>query len=148
MIEQSGMFLTLVTVSGGIPNRQTFAPGDSLAGKPQELIDAAAALWTAEAVAEWQEGRPAVPTAEEALAAERAQMQCSRMQARLALHAAGLLATVEAAVAAADVPVQIAWADAVIFQRMSPTIAALQGAVGLTDAQVDELFRTAATLSA
>jgi hypothetical protein len=148
MIEQSGMFLTLVTVSGGIPNRQTFAPGDSLAGKPQELIDAAAALWTAEAVAEWQEGRPAVPTAEEALAAERAQMQCSPMQAEMALHLAGLLPVVEAALAQADALTQIAWRRAVTFQRLSPTIAAMQGAVGLTDQQVDDLFRTAATLTA
>lgn len=82
------------------------------------------------------------------LAAERATMRCSRFQARAALHVAGLLAQVEAAVAAADPLVQIAWADAVEFYRDSPTIAALQGAVGLTDEQVDDLFRSAAQITA
>lgn len=83
-----------------------------------------------------------------ALQLERAQMVCSRFQARAALLSAGLLATVEAAVAQADAFVQIAWADAVEFRRNSPTIAALQSAVGLTDAQIDDLFRSAMQIEA
>lgn len=88
------------------------------------------------------------PSPAEALAAERAWMRCSRFQARAALHIAGLLPQVEAAVAAADPLVQIAWADATEFQRASPTIAALAVAVGLTDTQVDDLFRAAMQITA
>lgn len=96
------------------------------------------------------EGNEPLPTAspEEALAAERAAMVCSRFQARAALHAAGLLAQVETAVAAADEFTKIAWADAVEFRRNSPTIAALSGAVGMTDTQIDDLFRAAMQIEA
>lgn len=82
------------------------------------------------------------------LLAERSAMRCSRFQARAALHNAGLLVAVEAAVAGADPFVQIAWQDATEFYRGSPTIAALQAAVGLTDEQVDNLFRAAAQIVA
>lgn len=88
------------------------------------------------------------PSAAEILASERATMRCSRFQARAALHNAGLLVAVEAAVAGADPFVQIAWQDATEFYRGSPTIAALQAAVGLTDEQVDNLFRAAAQIVA
>lgn len=82
------------------------------------------------------------------LAAERATMRCSRFQARAAIHIAGLTGDVETAVAAADPIVQIAWADASEFQRASPTIAALAAAIGLSDEDVDDLFRTAMTITA
>lgn len=72
----------------------------------------------------------------------------SRFQARAALHNAGLLAGVEAAVAAADPFTQIAWADATEFRRDSPTIAALAVALGMTGAQLDDLFRAAALIVA
>lgn len=72
----------------------------------------------------------------------------SRFQARAALHLAGLLPQVEAAVAAADPLVQIAWADAQEFRRSSQTIAALAGAVNLDDAAIDQLFRSAAQIAA
>lgn len=68
----------------------------------------------------------------------------SPAQARLALHGAGLLAQVEAIVAAADIPTQIAWNNASVIERSSPTVAALAGALALTDAQMDDLFTTAA----
>lgn len=83
-----------------------------------------------------------------ALELERATMVCSRFQARAALHAAGLLASVEAAVAQADEFTKIAWADAVEFRRNSPTIAGLAGAVGMTDTQIDDLFRAAMQVEA
>lgn len=91
---------------------------------------------------------PPVQTEAEILAAERARMVCSRFQARAALHIAGLLPQVEAAVAAADPLVQIAWADATEFRRNSPTIAALASSLSLTDAQIDDLFRSAAQITA
>lgn len=72
----------------------------------------------------------------------------SRFQARAALHLAGLLEAAEAAVASAGPMAQIAWADAQEFRRDSPTIAALAASIGLTEAQIDDLFREAAQISA
>ena len=69
-------------------------------------------------------------------------------QARAALLAAGLLDEVEAAVAAADRLTQTAWEYALRFERVSPTIAALAAALGLGDAELDDLFRAAAKISA
>ena len=90
----------------------------------------------------------APPSEADLLAEERAFMRCSRFQARAALHNAGLLVSVEAAVAAADPFTQIAWADATEFRRESPTIAALAAAVGLTGEDIDDLFRAAAQIVA
>ncbi len=74
----------------------------------------------------------------------------SRFQARAALHLAGLLDDVEALMAAQDTPAlaKLAWADAMEFERQSPTIAALAGAVGLTEQDIDALFVTAAGIKA
>ena len=72
----------------------------------------------------------------------------SRFQARAALHLAGLLTAAEAAVASAGPMVQIAWADAQEFRRDSPTIATLAASIGLTEAQIDDLFREAAQITA
>lgn len=67
------------------------------------------------------------------------------LQARRALLAAGKLAAVEAAVSAADQATQLAWQYAASFERASPFVASLAAAISLTDAQVDDLFRSAAT---
>lgn len=67
-------------------------------------------------------------------------------QARLALLGAGLLDTVEAAIAAGPRADQITWEFAVDVRRDYPMIANLGTALGLTSEQVDDLFRTAATL--
>lgn len=91
---------------------------------------------------------PPVPTAAEQLAAWRQTAVVSRMQARSILHLKGHLPTVEAAIALADPLVQIAWADAQQFERSSAAIAAMAAALGMTDEQVDELFRLAATIKA
>lgn len=72
----------------------------------------------------------------------------SAFQARAALRGANLLDTVEATVAAAPPIVQDAWEYAIAFERRSPTIAALAAAIGLDDAALDDLFRTAATITA
>lgn len=79
----------------------------------------------------------------DALALERAGMVCSRFQVRAALHQAGLLPKVEAAVAAADPLVQIAWADATSFRRDSVTLAAVAATLGLKESEIDDLFRSA-----
>jgi len=67
-------------------------------------------------------------------------------QARLALASAGLLAAVNAAVAAGGETLQIEWEFAATVDRTWPTLSALQAALGLSDAQVDALFVRAAGL--
>lgn len=91
---------------------------------------------------------PPPPTPEEVLASERAAMRCSRFQALAALHLSGHLKAVETAVAQADPLAQLAWANAGEFRRDSPTIAALAGAVGMTEDQIDDLFRVAMRVEA
>lgn len=72
-------------------------------------------------------------------------------QARLALLGAGLLSQVEPAIAA--IPdaakrdaAQITWEYSTEVQRGNVFIATLGQMLGLTDAQIDDLFRVAATL--
>jgi hypothetical protein len=72
----------------------------------------------------------------------------SRFQAKAALAGAGLLASVEAALADADPLAQLAWAEAIEFRRQSPTILGLAAALGLTETQVDDLFHAAAQIEA
>lgn len=70
--------------------------------------------------------------------------EVSMRQARLALHAAGLLATVEAAIATLNDPaVTIEWEYAATVDRHSPMVALLSGALGLSDGQLDTLFASA-----
>lgn len=74
----------------------------------------------------------------------------TRFQARAALHLAGHLAAIEAIMAdpQTDMLARLAWQDALQFERDSPTVAAMSAALGLTPAQVDALFRTAAGILA
>lgn len=92
-------------------------------------------------VPEWV-GHPA--TIEE----RRAEMVCSRFQARAALSLAGMLAQAEVIIAQADELTRLAWADAQEFRRTSPTILAMAGAFSLTDEQIDALFEQAMTITA
>lgn len=68
----------------------------------------------------------------------------SPLQARRALRAAGLLAAVSAFVGEQPEEVQEAWEYCVEVRRDDPIIAAAAASLGLTDAQVDELFRAGA----
>jgi hypothetical protein len=75
----------------------------------------------------------------------------SRFQARAALFLAGKLADAEAAVeaAAAENPlIALAWREAIEWKRTSPALNALAAQIGMTGEDVDDLFRTAATLEA
>lgn len=89
---------------------------------------------------------PYVPKPEpDPLEIERAAMKVSRLQARVAMRAAGILSAVEAAVlASGNADIQDAWETAVEFRRLSPTILALAAQLGMTDTQLDDLFRAAA----
>jgi hypothetical protein len=62
------------------------------------------------------------------------------------LLGAGLLSQVEAIVASADAATRIAWDNASVIERNSPTVAALSAALGLTSAQLDALFTAAAAI--
>jgi hypothetical protein len=94
----------------------------------------------AEAVAiraEWQAS---------AVAPEPVPQSVTPRQARLALLAAGHLAAVNAAVAAAGPQAQIDWDYALEIRRDNALIASMAASLGLTDAQIDDLFRAAAVL--
>lgn len=67
-------------------------------------------------------------------------------QARLALFGAGLLATVDAAIAQAGGAAQIEWEYAQDVRRDSPLIAQLAPLLGLTGEEIDALFIAAAGL--
>lgn len=68
------------------------------------------------------------------------------LQARLALLGAGVLADVEAWVAAQGPEVQIRWQHARSFDRASPFIEQARVSLRLTEAQMDDLFIAAAQL--
>ena len=107
-------------------------------------------------VIDWSTGQKVVRDADQdelpdeatAVAEWRASMTVSRFQAMAALLDAGLLSQVNAALADAGPLAQLAWAEATEFHRNSPTIAGLASGLGLTDTQVDDLFRAAALITA
>ena len=72
--------------------------------------------------------------------------QVTMRQARLALLSAGLLDDVEMVIAAAGRAAQLEWESAAVVERSTPAVAAVQQQHGLTDAQIDDLFREAAKL--
>ena len=118
---------------------------------PDDLQDISAAdhgaLMSAQSAGKRIDWSGAVPVAADPPASTPAiPTSVSPAQARLALHGAGLLAQVEAIVASADVQTQIAWNSASVIERSSPTVGALSAALGLTDAQLDDLFTTAASI--
>lgn len=65
----------------------------------------------------------------------------TRFQALAALHNAGLLDIVQAAITASTDPlVSLAWNNAQTFDRSSPTIASLATSLNLSSTQIDDLF--------
>lgn len=87
----------------------------------------------------WQDGQwqtPAAPAPE----------IVTPRQARLALHQADLLDSVKAAMDEADEATRIEWEYATTFERSSPVVAVMSATLGLTEAQLDDLFTLAATL--
>lgn len=67
-------------------------------------------------------------------------------QARLALNEAGLLDDVEAAIAASPRAIQLTWEYATQIERGNPIFTQVAAGFGLTEEQMDDLFRRAATL--
>lgn len=71
--------------------------------------------------------------------------QVSPRQFRLALNQAGLRQTVETAVASADQDTKDTWEFATQVDRGDPALNAMAASLGITDAQLDDLFTLAAT---
>lgn len=69
-------------------------------------------------------------------------LECSPAQMRLALHRAGLLATVQA-IADSDPEASIVWEYATVIVRDSPFIVALEADSGFTSDEIDSLFLSA-----
>lgn len=71
-------------------------------------------------------------------------------QARLALHAAGLLSSVDTAIASMQEPAKTAatieWEYASAVERNAGLMPAMAAALGISEADIDDLFITAATL--
>ena len=75
----------------------------------------------------------------------------TRRQAKQALLLNGLLSNVQPAIDAIPDPtqramIQIEWDDSQVFERSRPALVALGSALGLSSAQLDSLFITAAQL--
>lgn len=86
----------------------------------------------------------------EELAEWRSTLKVSMRQARLALLGAGLLSSVDTAIAALEEPnktlVSIEWEYAAVVDRTSPWMNDMRVALGITEEQLDDLFVVAATL--
>jgi hypothetical protein len=76
--------------------------------------------------------------------------EVTRRQAKLALSRAGILPLADAAIAGmqgqAGEEARIDWADAGVFRRDNPLILGIGSTLGLTEAEVDDLFRAAAQI--
>lgn len=74
----------------------------------------------------------------------------TRFQARAALMQANLLDDVEAMMSSPETDpfITLAWKEVLEFRRDSPTILSIIHVLGLTEEQVDDLFRFASTISA
>lgn len=78
----------------------------------------------------------------------RQSASCTPFQGRMALSDANLLTQAQSAVDAADEKTKVAWEYALDWNRTSPMIAALATTLGLSDSQVDDLFRAAVQIEA
>ena len=124
--------------------RAEIIPGDEITARA--LLGEAAQTWidqwTPEQIAAWAPPPPESPVLS-------VPATISAFQARAVLRRAGLLEQVEAAVAAhPDPEARDAWEYAIEVRRASPLVAALAVGLGLTDEQVDELFRQGAEIEA
>lgn len=82
------------------------------------------------------------PVAPYVVPPEQIPQEVTRFQARAALALAGLLGAVSDYMASlpADDLRRIAWEDAQVFKRQSPTVLAMAPVLGFGDAQLDQLF--------
>lgn len=101
-------------------------------------------------IKEWNHPTLPRPTQEQIDAATPADLSIpltvSMRQARLALSQSGLLSAVNVAMEAATEADQIEWEYATTVERYSPLVLNMAMALGLGDAEIDDLLRLAGTL--
>jgi hypothetical protein len=125
-------------IIGRIPADEPLAAGMSLISQEehQALLDD---------IQQWRDANAARD-----LAKRREAMEVSRFQARAVLRQMGLREQVDTMMAdpATDPLAVDAWTDAQTFKRTSPTIALLASQLGLSDAELDDMFERAADIEA
>lgn len=158
-IEVNGFFMTVAREVSGVMHRETFAPGDSLVGQPQAVLDAAAAHWTPGVLAAWEEelaSRTPSPAAQ--LQEWRERVMIGKADFCLRLVQFGILSASDGVMAAkGDIPVAFAaiastlppeaavemairWAAVANIPRMDPFILSLAAAADIPDAVLDQIF--------
>lgn len=80
------------------------------------------------------------PTAEEVARSKREMMYMERHKFKFALYSAGKLDAAKHALAQAPMDVQFEWDDAPTVSRLSAVVSCIQGALGLSDEEVDAFF--------
>jgi hypothetical protein len=92
-------------------------------------------------------GNTPLPPSPEQLAEVRGHLECSDIQGLLAIEQAGLAAAFDAwATDPARTFADRAFLRATVWKRTNPILCAAAAELGLTDAQLDDLFRQAAAL--
>lgn len=131
-----------VVIDGRVVNLAAVADGSDWAPDAGEAIPAGGGveigwLWDGAEFAPPPPPAPPVPA------------QVALWQARAVLAQQGLLDAARAAVAASgNTVLKAVWEYGNVITRASPGLALLAGALDLTEAQVDDLFRAAAALEA
>jgi len=74
----------------------------------------------------------------------------TRFQARAAMHLAGVLESVQTLMQSPETPAlaRLAWADALEFERDSPTVQAMGEMLGWSSSEIDDLFIAASKIRA
>jgi len=124
-------------------------PGD--VGDECVLSSDAVLRWNRSELQPTPEEIEAAYPAAQAAAARAAIPAITRAQAKAALIVTGMISLVQPAIDAIEDPLQRAlaqndWDERLHFERNNPTLAAMAAALGMTDAQLDDLFALAATL--
>ena len=122
--------------------RKVLNPGDPLDGEAAQVAAVANAVWTPEIIAAWQADQPAP---------DPVPQEVTRRQAVQALILTGKVGLVQPAIDAIADPTQRAlmqseWSDSQTFQRQRPSLIQMATAIGLSSADLDNLFTFAATL--
>lgn len=146
LIDPTEWMFTRETDAGAKVPRQVKAFRQAVRNKSAEMEAAITAATTMDEFIALHESTETVPTPLSDWPSEDDTFdyvpdQVSMRQARLALLSAGLLDQVDGAIA--DPAARIEWEYAQIVKRDSPLIAGLTGGLGLTEAQVDDLFKAA-----
>jgi len=122
------------------------APQPTFDALTHKVVETTPALVCGQWVQQWE----MAPLTEAELDAVRAGLSITPRQARLALLGAGLLDTVQGAFAQLPEPhrtaAQIEWEYATSIERNSPLVSQFGPLLGLTEAQIDDLFTQAAAL--